>query len=177
MALPVPFTPPRDATASGFGPMPGAFSGQARDFPGPVEFAPQPAVQLLDTKALPLPLLFSPPAGIAPPVPMEMMGTADLLPPGPPMVPAETAFSLQELADALARPLPAPTVLPEASAAEDFSLTALAEQLHARFSKGDPRSSGSADLLSPASLPSRPAVLESLPEALSGLAALLHPSG
>ena len=108
---------------------------------------------------------------------MEMMGTADLLSPGPPMVPAETAFSLQELADALARPLPAPTVLPEASAAEDFSLTALAEQLHARFSQGDPRSSGSADLLSPASLPSRPAVLESPPEALSGLAALLPSLG
>ncbi len=177
MALPVPFTPPRDATASGFGPMPGAFSGQARDFPGPVEFAPQPAVQLLETKALPLPVLFSPPAGIAPPVPAELMGTADLLSPGPPMVPAETAFNLQELADALARPLPAPTVPPEASAAENFSLTALAEQLHARFSQGDPRSSGSADLLSPASLPSLPPVLESPPEALSGLAALLPSLG
>ncbi len=108
---------------------------------------------------------------------MDMMGTADLLSPGPPMVPAETAFSLQELADALARPLPAPTVLPEASASEDFSLTALAEQLHARFSQGDPGSSGSDDLLSPASLPSRPPVLESPPEALSGLAALLPSLG
>ena len=93
------------------------------------------------------------------------------------MVPAETAFNLQELADALARPRPASNVPPEASVAEDFSLTALAEQLHARFSQGDPESSGSTDLLSPASLPACAPVLESPPEALSGLAALLPSPG
>lgn len=179
MALPVPFTPPRDVTASGFGPMPGAFSGQVRDFPGPVEFAPQPAVQLLETKAPALLLPSSPPAGIALPVPSDIMGTADLLSPGPPMVPAETAFSLQELADALTRPLPAPTALPDASAAEDFSLTDLAGKLHARFTQGDPMSAGSADLLSPVLMPPGPAPsgLDSPPEALSGLAALLPSLG
>ena len=180
MALPVPFTPPRDVTASGFGPLPGAFSGQVRDFPGPVEFAPQPAVQLLETKAVPLPPLpLSPSAGIALPVPSDIMGTADLLSSGPPMVPAETAFSLQELADALTRPLPAPTALSDASAAEDFSLTALAGKLHARFTQGDPMSSGSADLLSPVMLAPRPAPSgsDSPAEALSGLAALLPSLG
>lgn len=124
------------AAASGFDPMPSAFTGQARDFPGPVESMPPAAVAAVPE---------------SPPIAMEK--SAALPATGLPMVPADTAFRLQALADALAKPAPVLSRKPEPEDLLDgpanFSLSALADQLHERFSKTDSTGGGeeTADLL------------------------------
>jgi hypothetical protein len=173
-----PFSPRGHAAASGFDPMPGAFTGQARDLPAPFEFPSIPAARLLAP---------APPPALAPALASRTENATGPAPPERPMVPVETAFRLQELATALARPPRPDAPVPTAPAPAAFSLTALADQLQSRFTQPDPHGDGGLDLLAAAApaklLGTRPATAPAIPvtaprpaalvDAATGLAALL----
>ena len=159
MSFPESFSPRGSAAAAGPDAMLGGFTGQARDRPAPMEFPPTPAVQLLALRMA---------VGVRAPqesaavalereADAELGHEANLPPPVPPMVPAETALRLHELASELARPIAAPVPLTGLAGltvpntlvmeAEGFSLTALANQLQSRFSQADLAAGGVGDLL------------------------------
>ena len=133
MAVPESLSPRGDAAASGFDPMPGPFTGLARDFPGPQEggavaglfFELQPAGQAAE----PSPPGLGPesPAAFPSPLSKDFSGLELSV------VPQETAFSLQQLTAALVRPLQEPAAAPPGPMTADVSLTMLADQLTARF--------------------------------------------
>ena len=148
------FTTHGDDAASSLDLVSASFTGQARDLPAPVEF-PLPAVQSLAA----LSSLRSLSERDEP-----LKEGLDPVAPERPKVTGETAFSLQELATALARPPTVPAALPAARVQADFSLTALAEQLQSRFTPVDREAEGGVDLLAApstaATLPADPAGLE-----------------
>ena len=152
-------SPSGSAAALDIDPMPGKFTGQARDLPAPFEFPSGTAVQFMARGSTlagqPMQEKASGESGI------DLTGVERA------MVPAETAIRLQELANALARPPVAPAAVPAVPEAAQFSLTALASQLQTRFTQTIPTGGEGVDLLGD-SLESRPsfAVVDPAPGSL-----------
>ena len=161
MSFPEPFFLHSGAAASGLDSMPAAFTGQQRDQPAPLEFPSAAALHWLATpSARP-----APEATKAPDSPEQTL----------PMVPLETALSLQRLADSLLIRAPVSATTVPAVSAKEFSLTTLADRLQNRFSRTDTGVMGSLDLLSDSTLP--PSSESREKEGLSGVAALLPSPG
>ncbi len=171
MAFPAPLSPLGDAAGDGVDPLPGLDAGQLGDF---FHLPAGDASSLLPSANLP-----SPPAPAPLPAPDSLLAAAlaQFTQAEAPAVSPDTASRLQELASALlASPSP-----PQASPGA-VSLTALADQLSARFLNPEAPPEGFADLLaspapSPASAPppaptALRAALDALPPAPA--AAIYH---